>query len=372
MSRDVRLEGLLARVSPSLAGLTPYTVPPVPPRIKLDANESPWSLTGEARALIAERLAALDLHRYPDGRAEAVRQALAERLGARPDELVMGVGSDEPIAILLSTFSAPEGGRPPAVLFPGPSFVMYRLGALVRGLRPVEVPLRDDFTLDADVLDAALAHERPALAFWATPNNPTGNSFDAATLRALVEAHPTTLHVVDEAYGPFQRERPEDAPLTLAGWMDELPQVATLGTLSKIGFAGARFGWARLRPELAYEMEKVRQPFNLDAMAQALAHLVLTDLKDLLEAQLRSIVRERETLEAGLDTLGIERFPSRANFVLLRTPLDAAELHRRLLDREVAVRVFKDPRLARCARVTVGTPDENAAALTALEAALRA
>ncbi len=371
MPSDPRLSALLARVRPSLTGLVPYTVPPEPPPVKLDANESPWSLPVQARSLVAERLAALDFHRYPDGRATELRKALASYLGASEDELVIGVGSDEAIAILLGTFARTEDGQEATVLFPGPSFVMYGVTAKTHGLRPVEVALRPDWTLDEAALDEALTQQKPALAFWASPNNPTGNAFDPVVLRRLIEAHPETLHVVDEAYGAFHRGAPDAAPHTCAAWLADLPQVALLGTLSKIGFAGARLGWARLHPALAYELEKVRQPFNLNAMGQELARLALTELRPTLEAQLRAIVAERAVLEAGLDACGVERFPSDANFVLFRTPHDASVLRAALLERGVAVRVFaKDPRLAGCVRVTVGTPDENAAFLGALRAVL--
>lgn len=372
MSMDPRLATLLSRVRPSLAGIVPYTVPPEPPPVKLDANESPWPLPPEARALVAERLAAIDFHRYPDGRASALRTALAAYLDAREDELVIGVGSDEAIAILLGAFArTDEAGQEPAVLFPGPSFVMYGVTAKTHGLRPVEVPLKPDWSLDEAALHDAFLKEEPALAFWASPNNPTGNVFDPKVLRRLIEAHPRTLHVVDEAYGPFHRDTPEARASTHAAWLAELPQVALLGTLSKIGFAGARLGWARLHPTLAYELEKVRQPFNLNALGQELARLALTELRPTLEAQLQAIVRERAVLEAGLDACGVERFPSQANFILFRTPHDASALRAALLERGVAVRVFaKDPRLAGCVRVTVGTPDENAAFLAALREAL--
>ncbi len=357
--------GPMARLKPVLRELKAYTVPAEPPPVKLDANESPWPLPDEARRAIAEAVAALPFHRYPDGRATKLRAALATWLGASGDELVLGAGSDEVIAMLLHAFATPTEGRPPAMLFPGPSFVMYRITGLGHGYRPVEVDLRADFTLDRDALMAAFAEHDPALAFYATPNNPTGNAYDEAILRELIEAHPNTLHILDEAYGHFQRQTPETPAHTLAPWLAEYPNVGVLGTVSKVGLAALRVGWVRLRPELAAEIEKVRQPFNLSATAQVAAEVLLREHPAVIEDAARAIVRERERLRAALAERGLDPQPSQANFILARIP---AAKKAPLLERGVALRFFSDPRLDGWARVTVGTPDETTALLAALDA----
>jgi histidinol-phosphate aminotransferase len=178
--------GPLGRLKPVLSELKAYTVPAEPPPVKLDANESPWPLPEAARRSVADAVAALPFHRYPDGRATKLRAALSSWLDAKPDELVLGAGSDEVIAMLMQAFAAPVGDRPPAMLFPGPSFVMYRITGLSHGFRPVEVDLKADFTLDRDAMMAAFAEHDPALAFYATPNNPTGNGYDETVLRELI------------------------------------------------------------------------------------------------------------------------------------------------------------------------------------------
>ena len=362
----------LSRRRSSLAELKAYRVPPEPPPIKLDANESPWPLPEDARRTLAEALAALPLHRYPDGLARGLRSALAAHLDAPEEGLLLGVGSDECITMLYGGLAKPGPSGEAVVLFPGPTFVMYAHTARAHGLVPVEVPLADDWTLDPEAMHAALERHRPNLVFYASPNNPTGNAFDPETIRALADAHPETLHVVDEAYGPFHRDRPEEPAKTLRPWVAERPQVAVMSTLSKCGLAGARLGWLYADPAFVAELEKVRQPFNLNALTQEAARLALTDLAPVIEEQLRAIVRERAVLRGALEAIeGLHVWPSDANFLLVRVPGDAVALRERLWAEGIAVRVFAShPRLAGHLRLTVGTPDENAALVDALRRAL--
>ncbi len=362
---------LRARLRPSFATLVKYGVPKSGRmKAKLDANESPYPLSPELREGLARTLAALPLHRYPDAAATALRGRLAASVGAREDELVLGTGSDEVIAMLINAFATPGA----SVLFPGPSFVMYGITARSHGVRPVEVPLAPDFTLDEAALVAALEAEAPALAFYASPNNPTGNVFSEAALDRLAAAFPGTLHVVDEAYGPFRRATGDADPANHAALLARHGNVALLGTLSKIGLAGLRIGWLRARPALATEIEKGRQPFNLNAPAQAAASYLLEKGEGELAARIGAIVDARRALVAGLDALpGVTPFPTEANFVLFRLVggADAMALQATLAERGVAVRVFsRHPRLAGHVRVTVGTPEENALFLVALAEAL--
>lgn len=359
------LAALRALVPESTQALTAYRVPASPPPVKLDANESPWPLPEAARTRLADALARIDLHRYPDGRAQNVRDALARKLGGAPDDFVLGSGSDEVIAMLMTACSAPRPGQARAkVLFPTPTFVMYGITSRALGLQPVEVPLTDAFDLDEPALMRAFELERPNLAFYASPNNPTGNRFDDGVLERLVQAFPDTLHIVDEAYGPF-------ASRSLYSWCDRYPQVGLLGTLSKIGVAAARVGWVRLHPQLAAEVEKVRQPFNLNALGQVTAELALGELAATLDEQVAAIVAERARLVSGLrEDHRLHVYPSEANFVLVRVTGDSQALADDLLARGVAVRSFQKygGRLAGHLRITVGTPAENQALLTALGA----
>jgi histidinol-phosphate aminotransferase len=341
----------------TLAPLSAYKAFAQPFPAKLDANESPWSLPPAARARIAERLSLLDYNRYPDAGAHELREALAGRLGADdPDSLVLGVGSDEPIAMLMRTLSEPKQGQARArVLFPDPSFVMYEMRAIVEDLEPVAVALDGAFQLDMERMAQSIERARPNLIFLASPNNPTGNCFRSEDIERTIELAPDALVVIDEAYGAFSGR-------TLSPLMARFPNVAVMGTLSKIGFAAARVGWVRLPRELADAVEKSRQPYNLNSLSQAVATLALTELWPTLEAQIAAIREERTRLGEALAELPrLTLFPSDANFFLVRVERDAQELAARLLERGVSVRAFKSAssRLAGHLRITVGTPAEN-------------
>lgn len=357
------IESLKSLFRPELEELSAYRVPPAPPAVKLDANESPFSLPPDARARLASAMHATEIHRYPDGRASELRKTLAWGLGGSEDEYVLGSGSDELIALLATAMSTPRAGADrPVVVFPEPTFVMYGMTSRAHGWEPVGVSLDEEWNLDTEAMAAAIDRTGPNLVYYATPNNPTGNCFSRETIESLVDRFPDTLHVIDEAYGAYSGQ-------SFATLCEERPQCALLGTLSKVGFAGMRIGWVRLDEALSVELEKVRQPFNLNTASQVVATLALTDLAPLLEEHITTIVAERERVSAELGRhAALECFPSDANFVLVRYTGDVAELCSALLGRQIAVRQFShaDPRLRSCIRITIGTPEENQRLIQAL------
>jgi histidinol-phosphate aminotransferase len=325
--------------------------------IKLDANENPYPLPDALRARIAAAVAAVPLNRYPDGGADALIAALRAAAGI-PDALgvLLGNGSDELIAIIASALARPGA----AVLVPEPTFVMYRMSALYAGMRCVGVPLAADFALDVDAMLAAIARERPALVFLASPNNPTGNRFATADVERILRAAPG-LVVVDEAYVAF-------AAGSLLSRIGEFPNLLVLRTVSKVGMAALRLGYAVAAPEWIAELNKVRQPYNLNALTQAAAPVLLAEA-GLLDAQIAAIVAERTRLAAALAARSdVRTFPSEANFVLARVP-DAPAWCARLREAGILVKSMHGghPLLAQCLRITVGTPAENDALLAALE-----
>jgi histidinol-phosphate aminotransferase len=198
--------------------------------------------------------------------------------------------------------------------------------------------------------------------YYASPNNPTGNCFARDRIETLVESFPDTLHVIDEAYGAYSGQ-------SFATFAERHANCALMGTLSKIGFAGIRVGWVRIHESLSAELEKVRQPFNLNTTSQVVATLALTDFAPLLEEQITLIVAERERLAHALDAHdSLQCFPSGANFLLVRYTGNVPELCASLLDRGIAVRRFSrgDSRLQSCIRMTIGTPEENLRLVEAL------
>jgi histidinol-phosphate aminotransferase len=283
-------------------------------------------------------------------------------LGGAPLDLVVGAGSDEVICILMNALSEPPPGRGAAVVLSvEPSFVMYRHNAIVCGLRPVSVPLTGAFGLDGASLQKAIADEKPNLIFLASPNNPTGNAFSDGAIREVIEAAPSSLVVIDEAYAAF-------AGRTLSTYCERYDNVALMGTLSKIGLAGARVGYCRLPSAIAADVDKARQPFNLSSLALCAGELALTDLAPILEAQVDEIIAERARLFAALERRDdLEPHPSDANFILVRVRGDAAAFASRLNAEGVGVRAFAGvASLEGHVRITVGTPDQNDALLAAL------
>jgi histidinol-phosphate aminotransferase len=349
---------------PELASIEAYV--PTPARvgaIRLDANESPHPLPAEARELLARSLAEVALHRYPDVRATHLRAIVAEREGVHPDQVVFGNGSDEVIALILGALARPRRGRErAAVAFPDPSFVMFRVSTLASGAHPVAVPLDDAWDLDLDGFAAALGSERPNVVFLPSPNNPTGNLFARDRIERLISLASDALVVLDEAYGAY-------AGVRYADLMREDAPVGRLQTLSKLGLAGARVGWGILPLAVARAVDKVRQPYNLDALSQRAAELCLTTLAPYFEAAVASVVAERGRVASALSAIGgIRVAPSQANFLWVELPGDAGAVHTALLARGIVVRSFhaRGGRLARWVRITVGTPAENDALLEAL------
>ncbi|MBI2081396.1 MAG: histidinol-phosphate transaminase [candidate division NC10 bacterium] len=344
---------------PELARLTAYQVEDRPHRVKLDANESPYPLPAPVQAAVQEALGRVPANRYPDPAGRALKRQLAAMVGVPPEQILLGNGSDELIQMILMAVARPGA----AVLVPVPTFSMYAVTGQALGLTCVEVPPGDGFTLDRDAFLRRLAEARPVVTFIASPNNPTGNCYDPDVIRAALAAAPG-LVVLDEAYADFSGKT----------FLPELPahlHLLILRTLSKVGLAGLRVGYLVADEAVLAELEKVRLPYNLNALSQAAATAVLKH-RDLLRQQVRQIVAERERVAAALRTLrGLTVFPSEANFLLVRTARPAREVFRGLLDRGILVRDFDDARYLRdCLRITVGTPEENDALLAALRGIL--
>ncbi|HEY4239837.1 MAG TPA: histidinol-phosphate transaminase [Kofleriaceae bacterium] len=351
---------LAARVPEALRATAAYHVPK-PPAIlaKLDANELPYALPDELRAMIGAALAEVPLERYPDPQASALRAVVANDLGVGGDQLVFGNGSDELIALLCAAFAAPRADAPAAVMYPSPSFVYYKLGAIAHGLEPIEIPTDDRFELDEPAIEHAVAELRPSVVFLALPNNPTGTLWRPDFALELAARHRDVVVVADEAYVAY-------SGVTVLPELGAHPNLVVLRTLSKIGMAGLRVGFAICAPALAAVLEKVRPPYNLSALDQRAAEILLSRGAAWCAARAAEVVAERARLSAGLAAAGLDVFPSAANLVLVRAP-DAAALWQKLADAGISVRAFGGAGpLANCLRITVGTPTETDLILRAL------
>jgi histidinol-phosphate aminotransferase len=323
--------------------------------VRLDANESPHLLSAEAQARVAEVLGSAALNRYPDVNAVELRQAIADRAKCSVDEVIAGSGSDEVIAILLSALDRPREKNPRArIVTTTPTFVMYRLSAKVRGIDVVEVPLDSAWNLDVSGLKRAIEFARPNIVFIATPNNPTGNCMAEDRLREVITAAPDTLFVLDEAYVDF-------SSTNVRHLRHEFPNVALLGTISKIGFAALRVGWLIGPRELVHELHKLRQPYNIPLPSQRAATFVLGQLQDEVARLVEHVVHERDRITGELERLGFKVVPSQTNFVWIATNRPATEVFDGLASQGILVRSFAKHggRLAQRLRVTVGTQNEN-------------
>jgi histidinol-phosphate aminotransferase len=363
--------GLDGIVREELARLARYEIPhPEGIRVRLDANESPFPLPPAVAADLGRRLGAVELHRYPDQEATALRQAVAGRLGVDGAQLVFGNGSDELITLVCAAFARPRGSTADGrarVAFPHPSFVVFRIAALAAGALPLEIPLDEGFQLGARAVDEGFARVRPNVVFFARPNNPTGTLFPRELVLSVAREFPDVLVISDEAYFDYCGD-------TLLGELAGLPNLAVMRTLSKIGMAGLRCGFLVAHPDVVTTLEKIRPPYNLSALDQVAARFLVEEHWELVRAGAAQVVAERERLAQALAGVpGVRVFPSRANFLCFRVGAagdgQATATWKRLCERGVLIRSFDKPGpLAGCLRVTVGTRDENDAFLEAVEA----
>jgi histidinol-phosphate aminotransferase len=345
--------------------------------VRLDANESPCLLSAEARAGFERALTPRAPNRYPDARTVELRRAIAASMDADvdPDEVLVGVGSDEVIALMLTALDRPRGRAPsPTLVTPSPTFAMYRLSGRARGFKVVEVPLDAGWDLDVSAMRRAIEMMRPNVVFVATPNNPTGNRMSSDRLTAVIEAASDSLVIVDEAYVDF-------APSSELALFRRYPNVGVLRTISKIGFASLRVGWLVGPAALVHEIDKVRQPYNVPEPSQRGAIFVLRELGAEMRRIAGEIVRSREKLAGDLTALGFSVMPSAANFLWVEAPgfseartatpdltgtrkatlAPADELAAALAARGVFVKSFggRGGRLTKRLRITVGSDEEN-------------
>jgi len=347
-------------VRPEVLAIKAYHVAESEGLVKLDAMENPFALPERLRDELAQALARVELNRYPDPSGRKLRELIARKmLVPQGMEVLLGNGSDDLIQIVTLALARPGA----TMMYPAPTFVMYGMNANLTGMKAVAVPLRADFSLDAEAFVARMKEERPALVFIAYPNNPTGVLYREEDVLAILRAAQGVV-VLDEAYHVF-------AQRSFMPRLAEFPNLIVMRTVSKLGLAGVRLGYMAGRPEWIAEFNKVRQAYNVNVLTQAAASFVLERL-EVLEEQAERIRAERGKLGAALAaTPGVQTYPSEANFFLIRVA-DADRTFAGLLRQGVLVRNLHGghPLLANCLRVTVGTSEENRILLAALREAL--
>lgn len=327
--------------------------------VKLASNENP--APPSATVLAALRGALTGLNRYPEGSGHALRHALAKRHGVLPGAIVLGNGSNELLELLVRTFVRPGE----EVVFPHPSFIVYPSIVQSGGGIRVVVTLRDH-RVDLPTMARAIT-PLTKMVFVANPNNPTGTIVTADEVDEFLAAVPDRVIVVfDEAYVDYAQG--PDFPDTL-GHLRQGRRVVVLRTFSKIAsLAGLRVGYAVADPEGIALMNRIRQPFNVNTLAQVAA---LASMED-EEHGRRSVAAVRSGLERltrAFDELGIVHVPTRANFILVEVP-HAAKVYQRLLHLGVIVRPAAVWGIERGLRITVGAPEENDRLIAALRQVL--
>ena len=338
-----------------------YHSPQVDVAVRLNTNEAPEPPPAAFVAAVAEALAQIEWHRYPDRAYTELREAIATHHGVDPAQVFAANGSNEVLQTLLLTYGGP--GRAAAVF--EPTYALHSHIARITGTEVVEGERDEQLALDLDEVRRVLAASRPAVTFLCSPNNPTGMVDDEATVRAVLDLAPGLL-VVDEAYGQFA---PWSA-LELAA--DDVPLVVTRTYSKTWSMAAGRLGYLIGPRDLVARLDQVVLPYHLDAFKQAVGRIAL-EFADAMRARVAGLVEERGRLVARLHDLPVDVWPSGANFVLFR-PRDraGAEVWQALLERDVLVRDCSSwPRLDGCLRVTIGTPAEDDAFLDALEEVLR-
>ncbi len=353
----------LQRIRQDIQSMHAYAIQDSTGMVKLDAMENPYRLPAHLQAVLGQRLGALALNRYPAGRIDVLRQALAD-YARLPDgfDLMLGNGSDELISLLALACDLPGA----SILAPVPGFVMYAMSAQLQGLAFYGVPLTSDFELDEAAMLAAVIQHKPAITYLAYPNNPTANLWDDAVVEKIIllVAEQGGMVVMDEAYQPFSSK----------SYIDRLARhrhVLLLRTLSKFGLAGVRLGYMMGPNALINEIDKVRPPYNISVLNCECA-LFAIEHNEVFLAQAVDLRAQRAIVLEALDNISrVRAYPSDANMILLRVP-DAQMTFEGMKARRVLVKNVSrmHPLLHNCLRLTVGTEDENVQMLAALKESL--
>jgi histidinol-phosphate aminotransferase len=345
----------LPQPRPSILSIEPYVggeskIPGVNRIVKLSSNEGAFGVPPGARE--AMMAAAAEMHRYPDGHAAALRGAIGKRFGLDPARIVCGNGSDEIIQHLILAY----GGEGTELVMSAHGFVMYEISGRYAGCRIIKVPERN-LTADVDAMLAAVG-PRTRLVFLANPNNPTGTMVPAAEVARLRAGLPEeVLLVLDSAYAEYVTRPDYDPGVAL---VDAGTNTVMTRTFSKVfGLGGVRLGWCYAPPAVIDILNRVRGPFNVNAMALAAGIAALAE-PGWVERSVAHNEEWRARLSEGLRGLGITVHPSEGNFILadFGTAERAAAADAALKSRGLIVRAMGAYSLPQALRITIGTAEE--------------
>lgn len=332
----------------ALANIVPYDPKYLPADVMISANENPRPVPAAVQDKIMEAIAQVDLNRYPDPLANRLRTLIGEAWGYSKEFVLLGNGGDE----LLFDIALAWGGPGRTMLTCPPTFSVYEANAKLTETNVVKIPRLSDFSLDETAIIERVCKGDIDYIIITTPNNPTGNSTSPDFIETLLRST-DALVMVDEAYGEFGGQ-------SMIPSLERYPNLVVLKTFSKAySLAGVRLGYIMANPQVVQEFIKVRQPYSVDTVSQAIGEAVYED-RALLQPGIDDIIECRNWLHDALSFLPrIEVFPSDANYILIRLP-NAGEVWQQLYDRSILVRDFsKSALLEDCLRITVGTMEEN-------------
>jgi len=330
--------------------------------IKMASNENPFGPSPKAIARIRKSLK--KANRYPDASSFYLKKALSKKFKVPTDRIALGNGSDELIVMAVRAFL----GIGEEIVTAVPTFLIYRIAALVQGGKPIEVPMKD-FRYDLQGIAARIT-PKTKIVFIANPDNPVGTYVTRNELRRFLDRVPRNVIVfLDEAYSEFAKTR-RDYP----DGIDFLsyPNVVVSRTFSKAyGLSGLRIGYAFGSLEVIKALNKVREPFNINLFAQEGALGALEDTA-FLKKVVRTTEAEKKRLVRELGKLGVKTIPSATNFLLTSVGSEAPKIYAELLKRGIIVRLMRSWGLDGKLRITIGTPRENGKFLLAFKSALQA
>ncbi len=328
----------------------------LPTAIKLASNENP--LGPSRKALEAIQKALPSLHRYPDGSSFYLIRKLAAHLKVAPEQLIIGNGSDEIITLAVRAFIEPGE----EIVIAHPTFLIYKIAGQLAGARVRTVPMTD-FRYDLAAMRKAVT-PKTKIVFIANPDNPTGSYVTKAEVEHFLEGlSPDTIVFFDEAYAELADvpDYPDTRPL-----LAKRPVIIARTFSKAYGLAGLRVGYGMAPKELVEAMNRVREPFNVNSLAQAAAVAALEDTEH-LEATRRLLREEKRKLNNALEQMGFPCVPSATNFILFHAGPKAGELAQALLNKGIIVRHMQPWDLPEYLRVTAGLAGENDAFIAALK-----
>ena len=340
------------RLKKYLKDFRPYKADEINYAYRLNANELPYgyeeifNLTKKEKAFL-NQIDIKNINRYPDPLQKKLQHLMLNNYKLKTGQILLGNGSDELILYLLLTLT----GKTSKVLYMDPSFSMYKILTKGLGLKGIEVPLTSEFQLDIKNILKKIRLNNPDLIFIASPNNPTGNSFDKRDILEIVHSSKGIV-VIDEAYADYSSD-------SCLGLLKKNKNLLIMKTMSKIGFASLRLGFILGSKEVISNIDKLRLPYNISTFSQLVAYKFFQK-PSIINKHIKEVKIERLDLRNFLETFDqLKVFDSDSNFILIRLK-KAKALFNFLKKKKIIVKsFFHEKKLSDCLRITIGTPNEN-------------